>query len=761
LLGEAEPSERGGAVERAQRALSGQAGSLVTLGRALIELGDGEPAEGALLDAIRQDNSLSGKAEAIIWYYFNRRLYNCTSRWLDRLEAVIGRTPLFLFWRASLLQGRGQLHLAVPVLEEALRSPAVEAGLRNALVDTLFLTRRDLGQQSELAALLDSLESAVESQWESVQAGRSRVFLWRARAALYFRDSSSAHRWLQRVSEVEAESGSDVVDRTPSELALLALDGRTAVLRDAVTDRDHFRQAASDLSDASSRLPLREEVVRRAEGEGASNSELCALYFELGIDRAELHRENEALAAYQRAHELWDSPVQKEGFWQYGPYSVHNSAVSLDNTGKYDRAASTWREAADAYAAIISTNDPYLQWAIGSAYFRLDHLGLSYQACIRGLEYDNENIALLLRLIQLNKEWQDSRGRRYYERESQAQSRTPNPDSDLDESLAWRSRDAIRKVRPLLLARAAQSRNASHLREYASFLLDKTDYRDARPYILKAASLDPDDAQNHKLLARWNERDGNNREALLEYQAALDLEPDDLETRSNLGQVQAKLGNREAARVELSKVRDTAPAHIETLIRLADIYAELGDESEDGAYEKAIELYGEALKYHRHGTGSKFLTTSEMASILYQRGYCRVRLYEATPNALRSQNFLRDAIKDFDECLSVESSHDKARSAKKKLTARGAQLLLSARERYGPWAIFACALSLLVLAQVEFFVFHHLSASVYATLTLGGFVLAIAGLVLPELLKLKVGGFELEKSSVEQQQRPTSFNLSR
>jgi hypothetical protein len=35
-----------------------------------------------------------------------------------------------------------------------------------------------------------------------------------------------------------------------------------------------------------------------------------------------------------------------------------------------------------------------------------------------------------------------------------------------------------------------------------------------------------------------------------------------------------------------------------------------------------------------------------------------------------------------------------------------------------------------------------------------------AGLFLPELLKLKVGGIELEKSPVEHQ-KPTSFNLSR
>jgi hypothetical protein len=831
LLAEVEPPERDEAVGRAQRALSDNAGNLVTLGRALYkqsfpgcellgarvlvaaltvdpkvddgvenlvntlsylsrgeseplvdealqltgrdprlliawskrltEFGDNDAAEGAMLDAVRRDNSLTDQADAICQYYLNRRLHNCTSRWLDRLEAVIGQTPLVLLRRANLLQQRGQSHAVIPILEEALHSPALEPDLRSNLVDALFFALRDLGQQSELTTLLGTLESTVESQWESAQHGRFRIFLWRARMALYFRDSSDAHRWLQSVREVEADLDSSVANRAPSELALLALDGRTAVLRDTVANRGYFRQAAVDLSDASRRLPLLEEAIRRAEREGAGNSELCALNFELGIELDELQRADEALAAYERAHELWEPPpVQEENFWQYGSYSLHNSAVSLDNAGKYKEAADKWREAMAMYDAIASANDPYLQWALSSASFRLDQLGPAYQACLRGLDSDNESIGLLLRLVQLNKEWQGSRGRRYRERQSQSQGQTPNPKSDPDESLNWRSRDALRKVRLVLLARANRSRNTSHLRECANFLLDKTDYRSARPHILKAVGLDPDDPENHKLLAQWNERDGNNREALLEYQAALNLKPDDLEARSNLGQIQAKLGNREAARTELSQVLDTAPAHVETLIRLADLYTDLGDESEDAAYDKAIELYDKALNCHRRGSGSKFLTTSEMASILYQRGYCRVKLYEATPNAFRSQRYLRDAVKDFDECLSVDSSHDKARTAKKKLTARGAQLLLSVRERYGPWIIFVCALFVFVLAQVQY-ITGQISAAAHVTLTLSGIVLAIAGLILPELLKLKVGGIQLEKSPVEQQHRPASFNLNR
>jgi tetratricopeptide (TPR) repeat protein len=732
---------------------------LVEWGKRLIALGDSDSAETALLEAVRQDKSFSREATLAVCSYNDvRRLNNRTSRWLDRLEAVVGTDPDIINWRARLLSLRRQPHTAIPLLEEVLKRSPLEADRRADTINSLWSVRRELGQQTEMAILLDSLEVAVEDHWETPQDGRARIYHWRTQVDLYFRNASAAHRSLQSLREIQAETGLNVVDSSPAELALLALEGRTALLTEEEIDSANLRSAMWLLSDASARLPLVQEAIHRTDTADANR--LCALYFELGIQLDSLHRLNEALEAYSRAHELWDSPAEEENFWQYGAYSLHNSAVSLESAGKYEDAIRMWRRAADAYDAALPTSDPYFHWARSSVYFRLDNPDAAYQACLDGLNVDGENIDLLLRIVELNKEYQGSRGRRRREFQINSQNRALASDNSSAESLAWRSRDAVRQLRPVLLERADQSRDASHHREFAEFLLDRADYRSARPYILTAIRLDPEDERNHKLMGRWYEKEGNSREALLAYQAALDLEPDDLQARSDLGQVHVSLGNRDAGRAEFVQVLETAPSHVETLIRLADVYTDLGDESDDGAYERAIELYDKALSCHRRGSGSKFLSTSEMASILYQRGYCRVKLYEATPNAFRSRYFLSTALKDFDECLSVDSSNDKARTAKRKLTSRGAQLLLSARERYGPWVIFACALFVFVLAQVQYLT-HHISAVAHATLTLGGVVLAIAGLVLPELLRLKVGGIELEKSPVEQQPRASSFNLSR
>jgi tetratricopeptide (TPR) repeat protein len=204
-----------------------------------------------------------------------------------------------------------------------------------------------------------------------------------------------------------------------------------------------------------------------------------------------------------------------------------------------------------------------------------------------------------------------------------------------------------------------------------------------------------------------------------------------------------------------------APAHVESLIGLADLHVDVADKSQDDSnFDTAIELYTRALRHHAHGTGSKFLTSAEKAAIFYQRGYCAVQLYEAKPNVLRSRNLLKDALADFRRCLAIDPQHEKSRSAQRKLTEKASPFVRTARERYGPWLIVTCTIFVFVVAQVKY-VAGAIEEASHIALTFGSVALAIAGLFLPELLKLKVGGVELEKSPVEQERRPSSFGLSR
>jgi hypothetical protein len=69
----------------------------------------------------------------------------------------------------------------------------------------------------------------------------------------------------------------------------------------------------------------------------------------------------------------------------------------------------------------------------------------------------------------------------------------------------------------------------------------------------------------------------------------------------------------------------------------------------------------------------------------------------------------------------------------------------------------ALAVTLLVLVQLNFFVGHvgkQIGAAVYLPLSLGLLLFIIAAFYLPQLLRLKVAGIELEKSSTEAVTQP-------
>jgi hypothetical protein len=75
--------------------------------------------------------------------------------------------------------------------------------------------------------------------------------------------------------------------------------------------------------------------------------------------------------------------------------------------------------------------------------------------------------------------------------------------------------------------------------------------------------------------------------------------------------------------------------------------------------------------------------------------------------------------------------------------------------------ILAMSAFVFVLVQISFLrkgMFHDLAF--YVPVTFGSIILMIAGFYLPRLLKLKVAGIELEKSSVDQITSAGSVEIS-
>jgi hypothetical protein len=133
---------------------------------------------------------------------------------------------------------------------------------------------------------------------------------------------------------------------------------------------------------------------------------------------------------------------------------------------------------------------------------------------------------------------------------------------------------------------------------------------------------------------------------------------------------------------------------------------------------------------------------------------------------------LRAAISDFRISYQKDKCNIKAKRACEKLTLRlsytRSQNILRS---IGPPTIFAVSAFLFFITQYLFFrgkpvlwdksskIFQGMSESHYVLLTFGSLIFMIAGLSLPELLKIKIAGVELEKSTIQQTQPFSSLGI--
>src|SRR5437016_7687392 len=121
---------------------------------------------------------------------------------------------------------------------------------------------------------------------------------------------------------------------------------------------------------------------------------------------------------------------------------------------------------------------------------------------------------------------------------------------------------------------------------------------------------------------------------------------------------------------------------------------------------------------------------------------------------------------DFSSALGYDSEHHKARRAKEKLEKRTRRFSPQRlAEQWGPLSIFVLSLAVFVFTQRRFVFIapDELSAhsGYYAVLTFGALIFMVAGLYLPQILKLKVAGIQLEKSSAEQITTPSALGISK
>ena len=217
------------------------------------------------------------------------------------------------------------------------------------------------------------------------------------------------------------------------------------------------------------------------------------------------------------------------------------------------------------------------------------------------------------------------------------------------------------------------------------------------------------------------------------------------------------------AESEYRNVLKVAPLNLQSLIGMGQCYTVLADSGDDDYYEEAIAQFDKAIinAIAKNDNTSQWLKPKDLAAVYYSRGYAKVKRYENS-TAVTRDRWLRSAQKDFAACSENDPEHLKAKRAEQKIKDRLDPFSPKRfAEKLGPWLVCLMALTIFVLAQYSFFWKKPAPMPVgyYVLLAFGSLIFIVAGLFLPQILKLKFGGLELEKSSADLATSPGALKI--
>jgi len=353
--------------------------------------------------------------------------------------------------------------------------------------------------------------------------------------------------------------------------------------------------------------------------------------------------------------------------------------------------------------------------------------------------------------------------------------------------------------------KADAPRYAEILAQLGELALAMDEIKQARDYLSEALDINKDSSELHAQLGVAYTRktqtvEEDYHEAAEHFLASLRIEPNNLNVWSNLAETYFKQKKLHEAEAEYRRILLISPNHVESLIGLGEAYVAMGEEGEADFFERAIQNFNSAINLatNKRRGGSKWLTKKEHIEVLYLRGYAKIKLYE-DDNFFKKEHWVKSAAADFKRCLSLDPSYYRARRARAKiLQGRGiyrpnwfvgvvgpiligsasfAILLLSTTSFFFNWPTHAIAgrpstdVSLLASAEEEGSAAETPNleadaplvggAAQFSGLAFGSLVFMVIALYLPQILKLKVAGIELEKSSVDQIQTSRTLGIRR
>jgi len=521
-------------------------------------------------------------------------------------------------------------------------------------------------------------------------------------------------------------------------------------------------------------------AVPEARGNPARAEELGIAFYDLGQWEIAVQQFTEAVSAYEalpaREHlarayknlafalDAWRRPARAIQAFREATRLDPNFRTAwvglgstLAKTGAFSSAYQAWERAAAVY--VVRNDDAArsreawhfadLGWLQHEVLGELREAEATY---LRGIQLDPDHVAVRVRLVQLYNE----------------KAETPPDDA---ESQDWRSiarssgQEHAAHAEAVLRTQLERATNVQTYLELGYLYLTTGVLDRAEENLKRAVALLPDSSHAINDLGVAYVRNEKNAEAIRCFQTAARLDSDNWNARSNLAEAFAKSKQLTRAQEEYERVLAECGQCVEALAGLGETLLAIADDGERDVYDQAVKHLTGAIEHSRERTGSTRLRPSQLASALYSRGYARVQQYKHA-TIRRDEELLSLAVADFRACLDSDSRHFKATKALEQIREhRRHDAGQRFAERYGPIMVVIMAIVVYAIAQFSFFypssVLPSIPAGSYVLLTFTSLAFVVTGLYLPQLLKLKVAGFELEKSTTDLISTTVPLNIKR
>ncbi len=551
----------------------------------------------------------------------------------------------------------------------------------------------------------------------------------------------------------------------------------------AIQIKEDYAGAYLNLSNALDRLKRCEEAIEKYEKAVQIKEDDAEAHVGWGFALDSLRRYEEAIEKYQKAIQIKEDYAEAYLGWgvalaslkryeeaiekcektrqvdAYNPYPVHVMANLYTVRGMYREAWERWESALYVYRRahkkktdLCGTAEFFRNYGnvLRGAFERLDEAEHVYN---EGLKFDQNHVGILAGLVQLHLARADK-------------------DAAQTSRHYWDAREACQKAEQELTRRLKKHEDSDTRFQLGQLCLLSGRYDDAEIHLLKALDQKREEAEIYSSLGVVRNHKGDFQEAARYFEQAWLRDPDDLTTWSNLAEAYLRENLKDKAEAAYKAILRTAPGTVEAHIGLGEVYLAMGGDDEY-VYDQAIRCFDAALEMADSTGGSKRLKRKDRAAVLYSRACARVMFYEKSPMTMTDERPLQQSLEDFKECRRLDRDNYKAERAKEKLTKRLSRPVMRwFTDKVAPAAVFGLAAVVFILSQLNFFFRNQWNfygggadkliegAGSYALLTFGSLLFMVVALYLPQILKLKVGGIELEKKPFEDIKTPVSLGIT-